>query len=565
MSPKYNEAERLRDLRELVERGDREFGDKVVFRDLDSSGTIHDHSFRELRQDVAALGTALLDRGLSGRHIALIGESSYGYVICYLAAVTSGAIVVPIDQELTKDEMVALLNKSDSDALLFSDSLDRTVPDLLEGCPRIGLVAKMTMYRRNQDDSLNLTDLLESGRALLRQGDHRYEKAETDPEAMCAILFTSGTTGANKGVMLSQRNLTTVVFGAFSLYRFPSVSMSVLPIHHSYEFNLHVLGCIYGGLTLCFNDSLMHVGKNLLEFRPGMSLMVPMIVESLQKSIWREATRGHLDKHLRYGLWYSNLIRKIGIDARRYFFKPILKNFGGNLKMIVSGAAPLNPVVAKEMSDMGITVYNGYGITECAPLISANCPRLNVPGSVGIPIPGIEIRIVEPDSEGNGEIQVRGDNVMLGYYNDSVATEQTFTADGWFKTGDLGHIGRREALFVTGRKKNLIILPNGKNVQPEELEELMCNNLDYLKEVVVHQGFNKAGGEIIVASGYLEPDYVERVGKQSAHTQFQTDVARLNQRVVAYKHIQKVVVCDEEFQKTSTRKIKRHTYPGVSQ
>ena len=171
MSPKYYEAERLRDLRELVERGDREFGDKVVFRDLDSSGTIHDHSFRELRQDVAALGTALLDRGLSGRHIALIGESSYGYVICYLAAVTSGAIVVPIDQELTKDEMVALLNKSDSDALLFSDSLDRTVPDLLEGCPRIGLVAKMTMYRRNQDDSLNLTDLLESGRAQLRQGD----------------------------------------------------------------------------------------------------------------------------------------------------------------------------------------------------------------------------------------------------------------------------------------------------------------------------------------------------------------------------------------------------------
>lgn len=565
MSPKYYAAERLRDLSELLERGERKFGDQVVFRDLDRSRTIHDHSFRELHQDVAALGTALLDRGLSGRHVALIGDSSYGYVLCYLAAVTSGAIVVPIDRELTKDEMVVLLNKSDADALLFSDSLGPTVPGLLESCPRIGMVANMTMYQRDHDGGLSITDLLKSGRALLEQGDRRYANMTTDPDAMCAILFTSGTTGANKGVMLSQRNLTTVVFGAFSLYRFPPVSMSVLPIHHSYEFNLHVLGCIYGGLTLCFNDSLMHVGRNLLEFRPDMTLMVPMIVESLQKTIWREATRNHLDKHLRYGLWYSNLIRKIGIDARHYFFKPIVRNLGGNLKMIISGAAPLNPVVAKEMSDLGITVYNGYGITECAPLISANCPRFNVPGSVGIPIPGVEIRIAEPDSEGNGEIQVRGDNVMLGYYNDPVATEQTFTPDGWFKTGDLGHIGRRGALFVTGRKKNLIILPNGKNVQPEELEELMCNNLDYLKEVVVHQGFNKAGGEIIVASGYLEPEYVERVGKQNAHTQFQTDVARLNQRIVAYKHIQKVVVCDEEFQKTSTRKIKRHTYPGVSQ
>lgn len=563
MSPKYYSAERVQDLRELVVRGARRYGDRIAFKDLDGAGNVHQHSFRQLQADVAALGTALLDRGFAGKHVALVGESSYSYVLCYLAVVNIGAVVVPIDKELTKDELIQLMRRSDVEALLHTDTLSE-LDDLLKQCPRISIAANMGMYARD-DEGPGINALLELGRTLVGRGDRRYEDLVADPEALCAILFTSGTTGANKGVMLCQRNLTTVIHGAFSLFRFQEVSMSVLPIHHSYEFNLHVLGSIYGGITLCFNDSLMHVAKNLLLYQPQMSLMVPMIVDALHKNIWREATKHNLARHLRYGIWYSNLLRRIGIDQSRFFFKPILTNLGGQLQMIVCGAAPLNPALAKGMTSLGIEVYNGYGITECAPLIASNCPLLSVNGSVGRTIPGLELRIDSPDADGSGEIQVRGDNVMLGYYNDPDATARSFTADGWFKTGDLGRIGRRGALFITGRQKNLIVLPNGKNVQPEELEELLYVHIDYLKEVVVHQGLNTAGGEIIVASGYLQPEYVQTVGLEAAQDQFRADVARINRRVAGYKNIHQVHIREAEFEKTSTRKIKRHISSGAQQ
>jgi len=565
MDVRYYPTRRLRDLRELVQRSADEFGDRTAFKELDRSDEVRSYSFSQLRDDVAALGTALLARGVAGRHVALVGESCYSYVVSYLAVVNAGAVIVPLDRELTVDELVHLVKKSDADLLLYGDSLADDVPAIRDACPRLTGAVAIDLYSADTDepDDPGVPDLLRTGRELLAQGDTSFASVAIDPDAICAILFTSGTTGANKGVMLTPRNITAVVHGAYSLHRLRPVSLSVLPINHSYEFNLHVLGAIFGGITLCFNDSVKHVRENLGRFGPEMTLMVPMIVEALFKNIWREAEKNHLATHLRYGIWLSNALRRVGIDLRRYYFIPVIQSLGGKLNMIVCGGAPLRPEVVKGMSDLGIEVYNGYGITECSPLISSNCALANIPGSVGIPIPGIRVRIDSPDADGNGEIQVKGDNVMVGYYKDADATARSFTPDGWFKTGDLGHLGRRNALFITGRQKNLIILPNGKNVQPEELEEHLLSSIEYVKEVVVHASTDEAGVEHIVATAFLDAMFVQGVGPDEAEARFRADVARHNRKLAGYKQIHHAQVRDCEFTKTSTQKIKRYEAQGA--
>ena len=565
MDVRYYPTRRLRDLRELVQRSADEFGDRTAFKELDRSDEVRSYSFSQLRDDVAALGTALLAQGVAGRHVALVGESCYSYVVSYLAVVNAGAVIVPLDRELTVDELVHLVKKSDADLLLYGDSLADDVPAIRDACPRLTGAVAIDLYSADTDepDDPGVPDLLRTGRELLAQGDTSFASVAIDPDAICAILFTSGTTGANKGVMLTPRNITAVVHGAYSLHRLRPVSLSVLPINHSYEFNLHVLGAIFGGITLCFNDSVKHVRENLGRFGPEMTLMVPMIVEALFKNIWREAEKNHLATHLRYGIWLSNALRRVGIDLRRYYFIPVIQSLGGKLNMIVCGGAPLRPEVVKGMSDLGIEVYNGYGITECSPLISSNCALANIPGSVGIPMPGIRVRIDSPDVDGNGEIQVKGDNVMVGYYKDADATARSFTPDGWFKTGDLGHLGRRNALFITGRQKNLIILPNGKNVQPEELEEHLLSSIEYVKEVVVHASTDEAGVEHIVATAFLDAMFVQGVGPDEAEARFRADVARHNRKLAGYKQIHHAQVRDCEFTKTSTQKIKRYEAQGA--
>jgi long-chain acyl-CoA synthetase len=565
MDVRYYQTHRLRDLRELVQRSADEFGDRTAFKELDPSLGVRSYSFSQLRDDVAALGTALLARGVAGRHVALVGDSCYSYVVSYLAVANAGAVIVPLDKELTVDELVHLIDKSDAELLLYSSSLGDDVRAIRVACPQLTCAVAIDLYSADTrgPDAPGVPDLLRAGRKLLADGDTSFASVTIDPDALCAILFTSGTTGANKGVMLTARNITAVIHGAFSIHRLGSVSLSVLPINHSYEFNLHVLGAIFGGITLCFIDSVKHVPENLDRFRPEMTLMVPMIVEAIFKNIWREAEKNHLATHLRYGIWLSNALRRLGIDLRRYYFIPVIQSLGGKLNLIICGGAPLRPEVVKGMSDLGVEVYNGYGITECSPLISSNCSLASIPGSVGIPIPCNRVRIDSPDADGNGEIQVKGDNVMVGYYKDPDATARSFTSDGWFKTGDLGHLGRRNALFITGRQKNLIILPNGKNVQPEELEEHLLSSIEYIKEVVVHQSTDETGVEHIVATAFLDATFFQGVGPGEAEARFKADVARHNRKLAGYKQIHHTQVRDCEFTKTSTRKIKRNEAQGA--
>jgi long-chain acyl-CoA synthetase len=556
---KFNNVVRHRDLRELVDYAADKYGDKAAYREFNADRQIIEHTFNQLKADTEALGAKLTADGHRGKHFALIGHSTYNYVVSYLATVNWVGVIVPIDRELTSDDIIKLLHKCDAEAIFFADPLCSDMPYILEQCPAITLAINITPSAPSPVYK-SLPDLVMAGRELLSQGNDDYLVKDLDVNKMCTILFTSGTTGANKGVMLNHRNITTCVYAAMSLFK-PRTSFSVLPINHSYEFNIHVLVSISGGATLCFNSSLKHVKDDLLVYQPYMSLMVPMIVEGLYKNIWKETEKAGLTAHLKQGIWFSNLIRKIGIDKRRLFFDPIHKNLGGDLHFIVCGGAPLNPELVKGFDALGVAVYNGYGITECSPLISSNSPLYNLPGSVGVIVPGCEVRVGGPVTDGIGEIQVKGDNVMLGYYKDENATHQSFTEDGWFRTGDLGYLNKKGVLYITGRAKNLIILPNGKNVHPEEIEEHLINSINYVKEAVVFAQSDSKGNDcVITAAAYLDEQFIQDVGIERARQIFEDDIQLLNKRLAAYKRINRTMLWATEFEKTTTKKIKREAF-----
>jgi long-chain acyl-CoA synthetase len=356
--------------------------------------------------------------------------------------------------------------------------------------------------------------------------------------------------------MLSHKNLMADLYGFMHYIKVTPVSISVLPLHHSFESTCHILGILLTGNTLCFNDSLKHMMENLARFKPGMSLMVPLFIETIYKRIWQEAKRENLDIHLRYGIWYSNLIRLIGIDCRRIFFKPILDKFGGELRQIVCGGAPLRTDLIKKLDDIGINIINGYGITECAPVISTNASAWKKKGTVGKVLPGCKVRIADPDKSGNGEIQIKGDIVMMGYYKDEENTKAVFTEDGYFMTGDMGRLTRNNFLYITGRKKNLIILSNGKNICPEELEEAISGAIPYIKEVMVYAA-SAGGQETINADVFPDAQYIQDNGIGNVQEQLNEDIRRLNNTLPVYKRINKVSVMEHEFEKTTTKKIKR--------
>ncbi len=555
----FYDAVRLRDLRELLEHAVRSHGDRVIVREFDEKRNIIDHTSRQLASDARSLATKLIAEGFEGAHIALIGESSYAYVVTYLAIANWVGVVVPVDRELSADETVKQLRLCDATAVFHASSQTDKMTEVLTQCPGIKMTACLAGSTA-RPETITLQSLIRAGQALMEQG--RADDLDTmlDPDEPCAIIFTSGTTGANKGVMLSHKNITTVIHSALSMFKPEGTYFSILPINHTVEMNLFILGNICAGNTVCFNDGIKHVKENLGIFRPDMSMMVPMLVEHLYKNIWKEAQKAGQAGRLKMGLLISKAARTIGIDLRDRLFGPIVDGLGGRLKLVFCGGAPLDPKLVKGFADFGIHIYNGYGITECSPLVSSNCPLSDVPGSVGMVAPDCRVRIGDPDGDGIGEIQVKGDHVMRGYYKDPASTAATFTEDGWFKTGDLGYLGRKGHVYITGRAKNLIIGSNGKNVFPEEIEEILIGQIPYVKEVVVYSRKDRQGLEqSIVANAYLDPEFTNEVGgAEKALAMLKADVDRVNRHLAKFKRIAHVTIRETEFEKTTTRKIKRN-------
>lgn len=549
-------CEKIKDLKELVKRSSDKYKNRDAFRIKTAEGAVRGISYKELYKDVEALGTAMMRLGILKSHVAVTGDNCYEWVVTYLAVVNGGAVIVPIDKELPESEIANIIKQSDSGTVVYSEALEPVIRSLQPQLPQ--LKCCIGMQKKTAHGCFkSFTQLIQYGRKLLEQGYTAYKDTVTDPEKMCVILYTSGTTGNSKGVMLSHKNLASVIWGAMSTIRVESVAMSVLPIHHTYECTCGILTAIYGGVTVCFCDSLKHVSENLLLFRPKMLILVPLFVEAMYKKIWDKAKKTGVDRMLKLMIKLSNALRKLRIDLRSLFFRRVRAAFGGRLTLIVSGGAPLRAELVTGFDELGIKVLNGYGITECSPLVSVNRNRYYKEDSVGVVVPCCEVRINEPDENGEGEILVKGENVMLGYYKNEAETVNAFL-NGWFKTGDIGRIDDEGFLHVTGRIKNTIVLSTGKNVQPEELEEYLMGKMPYIREVVVYSEEKEEGEETAISAAFVfDKEYIEENGIKNPEALIKADFHKANRLLPTYKQISRFTCQYEEFEKTTTKKIKR--------
>lgn len=486
-------------------------------------------SFSEFKAQVEAFGTYLFSKGFNGNHIAVFGENSYEWILTHFAATCGGSVIVPIDKELDANSIVELLADSKSRVLVYSDTYADIAEELQVKLPYITYI--------NMRD---VPEQIEQGKNLIADGYTDYINKEINKDDLASIVYTSGTTGKSKGVMLTHNNLMSDLYAASCSARIDGTSILLLPLHHTFGLVAGLYSVMYYGHPLYINRSLKRVVDDMKKAKPQNTFVVPLIVETLYKSIWNTAKKQGKDKALRILIKVSNALRKIGIDLRRKLFKSVLAAFGGNLEVIICGGAPLNPELVKGLDAFGITLMNGYGITECSPIVAVNRNKFNVIGSVGLPLCCNEVKIAD-----DGEILVKGDNVMLGYHHNEEETKNVFV-DGWFKTGDIGCIDKYGALHITGRIKNLIILANGENIPAESIEEQIYT-IPYVKEVICYSKDN-----VIVAEIYLDEEVAD------AKERINDDIQTANQRLPQIRNIGKVVIRDTEFPKTTTKKIKRN-------
>lgn len=515
-------------IKELLNFCANEYGKKEVFAYQNKKQDIS-VSFEKFKIDVDAFGSYLLNTGFKDGHIAVFGENSYKWILTHFAVTCGGNVIVPIDKELNADSIAELLLDSESKVLVYSN----TYADIAEQ-----LKAKLSsiIYINMRD----ILECIEKGKQLIANGYTDFINTVVDKNDLASIVYTSGTTGKSKGVMLTHNNFCSCMYGACCNVLLTGASLLVLPLHHTFGLVASVFAVMYYGYPIYINKSLKKLPDDFKKCKPQHLFAVPLIVETLYKNIWATAKKQGKDKALKILIKISDALLKGRIDLRKILFKSVISAFGGNIDLIVSGGAPIDAKYINAFKSFGITVLNGYGITECGPIVAVNRNKFNVVGSVGLPLCCNEVKIAD-----DGEVLVRGDNVMLGYYHNESENKKVFV-DGWFRTGDIGTIDEYDAIHITGRIKNLIILGNGENISAESIEEQIYT-IPYVKETIAYGKDN-----IIVAEVYLDEDIID------AKDRINADIQMINQRLPQIKNIGQVVVRDTEFPKTTTKKIKRN-------
>ncbi|MBE6589054.1 MAG: hypothetical protein E7643_02635 [Ruminococcaceae bacterium] len=552
-----HERKDFTNVRELVEWAADTYGEATAFS-FRTKPTKEDSlvkkSFFELRDDVRALACELLSMGCAGKHCALIGKSSYEWAVTYYATLSIGAVLVPLDREWLAVDLADTVEKSDA-VFLICDADIKEKADVIAG--KVKLMAPIVYLGAGEDDN-SLLSLIERGRAKFAENPDAYFNAPIDPHVLALLVFTSGTTGKGKGVMLSQNAFLSDLSSIIPYIDFGKKTVSVLPPHHTFGSSVMLIGHVMIGCEVYLSAGLRYVVKELKEQKPEHLVLVPLYLETFYRRIQATLKEKGKEKLVRRMIKISNGLRKTGVDIRKKLFAEIRAAFGGEIKMIISGGAPINPEIIHFFEAIGITTLNGYGITECAPIIAVNRSRHAVEGSVGTVLDIDHVKIDNPNEDGEGEIWVTGPNVMLGYYKDEKTTEEAMDADGFFKTGDYGKLTKDNILYITGRKKNLIILSNGKNVYPEEIEnELVA--VPGVIDVIVYEGQSRRGMEhnAIVAEIYPDKDFIEKNGIEDIKAHLQAYVDEYNKTAVPYKKIGILKVRDEEFPKNTLRKIMR--------
>ena len=548
----------MKNLRDILSNGVEMYGEHplYVFKRNGQQVTV---TYREFRDMVNYVGTGFANVGLMGKTVAVIGDSCPEYLAAYHAAVSGNGVIVPIDHDLSEEAIIGFLNWSEAEALVYTEAFNGKIFKIADKVPTVKYFIPVYGETEENEKILPMPTLIEKGRHALKHGDRSFIDLKPVMEQMSVLLFTSGTTGTSKGVMLSHRNLIAAINASVQSteYDDEDVLVDLLPLHHSYEMTCGQLAASVCGITLYINDSIKNTIRTINAAKPTSIVVVPLYVETMRKRIWNEIDKKGLRKKVELAMKLSDASMAVGLDLRDKIFAQIRNSLGGNLRSIVCGGAPLSPELIREFDRFDIAIFEGYGITECAPLVAVNRAGKRRPGSVGQPVYGCMVRIDNGGGNDPGEILVKGDNVMMGYYKNEEATREVFTEDGWFRTGDIGYIDSDNYIYITGRKKNVIILSNGKNVFPEELEEHLSHEDIVAETVVVARKKYQSEEVVITAIIYPDPELTKGMSSDEEFAAVKEAVNRVNKKLPVYKQIHDIEIRDTEFEKTTTKKIKR--------
>ncbi len=559
------QADEIKDFRELLNRSAEKYPNNVAYKFKENLGkpnqNVVNKTYKEVKEEVVALGTKLLDMGLEGKKIAVIGNNRYEWCESYLAVTTSNMVIVPLDKALPANEIKSLIERSKADAIIYENKYNEVFENLKnEGNETLKYYINMDL-EDDKDGVLSFRKLIDSGKELIKNGNKKYDEVKIDNEKMSILIFTSGTTSMAKGVMLSQKNIASNILAMAKMSKmYPNdVLLSFLPLHHTFECTITFLYGFYSGVTVAFCDGLKYIAKNLEEYHVSVFVAVPLVLETIYKKIRKGIKDQGKEKIVNIMSKLANFLLIFHIDIRRKVFKSVLDQLGGKLRIAYFGAASMDKTAIEGYNSFGIETVQGYGLTETSPLLSAETDKQKCPGSVGMAPYNVQIKLEDVDGKGVGEIVAKGPNVMLGYYENPEATAEAIK-DGWFHTGDLGYFDKDGFLFIAGRKKEVIVLKNGENVFPSDIEFLV-NKLPYVQESILYPKENSKGEITLgIKIVYDEEAIKEKFGEKNKTEYKQAiweDIKEINRNLSVFKRIKELKITTEPLEKTTTQKIKR--------
>ena len=560
---RYFEATEFENIKEIIYNSAEKYGENTAFilkHKNDKDVEYENISYKRLLEEVNYLGTKLFDLGCKNKRIAIVGRNRYEWVLAHLANLLGGIVSVPLDKELQVDELENCLERSKADVVVFDEKYIENIEEIKRrGNTNLQEYICMT----KKESYLDIPNLIEEGKKLVTSGNKEYINSQIDSYKMSILLFTSGTTSKSKAVMLSQKNIASNVYAMQLVERFyeTDVNLAFLPFHHIFGSTAMIVMLAYG-ITTAFPDGLRYVAQNLKEYKVSVFVGVPLLVEAIYKKVEQGIEKQGKTKLVKVAKLISNFLLKFGIDIRKKLFKAIIDELGGHMRFVISGGAPLDKRVAKGFNELGINLVQGYGLTETSPVIAAENDRKVRYGSIGVPMDNVEVEFENKDESGIGELKVKGPNVMLGYYENPEATKEVLK-DGWFYTGDLGYKDKDGYIFITGRKKDMIVLKNGKKVFPEELE-ILINRLDEVEECMVFgMPDNKEKNDVkLTVKIVYDKEYVKQaypnIQKEELEKIIWNKIKEINKTFPPYKYIKNMILTDKELIKTTTKKIKRN-------
>ena len=562
---RLHKCDKFANLKEMINLSAQKHGDKPAFRfKTDKPGEFRNITFNDFLNDINALGTKLINMGLSDKRIAIISDNRYEWALAYMAIACGTGVVVPLDKMLPANELEALIIRSGVEAIFYSSKYDEVMQDIRNRkTTDLRYYISMDLEKR-ENGVYSQKELVKAGKELIEKGNRKFLDAKINNEAMGFMLFTSGTTAMSKAVMLSHKNIASNLMDIAKVLNLDErdTLLSFLPLHHTFECTVGFLYPISRGSSIAYCEGIRHIANNIKEYQITAMISVPALYESIYKRLMKNIEKKGKLPEVEKMIKLTNMFSKVGIDIKRVVFKDIIDGLGGKIRLLVNGAAALSPEVEKGFNDLGITTVQGYGLTETSPVISAGTDFEQRIGSVGKVFPSVKLKIINKDENGIGEIYVKGPTVMLGYYQNEEATKEVLDK-GWFNTGDLGYVDKKGFLFLCGRKKSVIVLKNGKNVFPEEIETVI-NKIEGVKESFVY-GQAEEDDKIdlkVCAKIVYDKDLMKEIynveTEEEIYDVLWDKIKEINKTMPEYKYVKKIIVTDEELVKTTTQKIKRH-------